>query len=183
MKFGTVKNRQRVPGIAGLLRASGGGMIIEFAFVAPFVILIMMATIELSWTFFVGAALEGAAENAARQIRTGQVQQNDDPVATFQAKLCEQLFNLIDCTEVTFDVRGFSDFASVSAPLEFDENGQLIGATFTPGNSGEITLVRVLYRWKFLTPLVSEALAADGGGTALLLATVAFQNEPYELGG
>jgi Flp pilus assembly protein TadG len=167
----------------GLWRAEGGGMMIEFAFVAPFVILLLVATTEVAVTLFVGATLEGAAEGAARQIRTGQVQESDDPVVAFQTKFCEAVLNLIDCNEVMFDVRGFSDFGSADMALEFDEDGQLVGAQFSPGDSGEITVVRVVYRWRYLTALVSDVLSPDGSGTALLMATMAFQNEPYELGG
>ncbi|MDA0662084.1 MAG: pilus assembly protein [Proteobacteria bacterium] len=166
-----------------LLRSETGGMMVEFAFVAPFVILLMVSTIEVGMTLFVGAALEGAAESAARQIRTGQVQVAANPLETFRTRLCAELFNLIDCNEVAFDVRKFDSFESVDTTLQFDEDGALVDAAFTPGDSGDITIVRVLYRWQYMTPLVAQALSSDGSGGTLLMATMAFQNEPYELGG
>ncbi|MEX2616656.1 MAG: TadE/TadG family type IV pilus assembly protein [Alphaproteobacteria bacterium] len=166
-----------------LLRSTSGGMMVEFAFVAPFVILLMVSTVEVGVTLFVGAALEGAAEAAARQIRTGQVQVAANPLEAFRSRLCAELFNLIECNEVAFDVRKFDDFASVDTTLEFDEEGQLVDAAFAPGDSGEITIIRVLYRWQYMTPLVAQALSSDGTGSTVLMATMAFQNEPYELGG
>ena len=184
MKLPRIQRICRIPRLLPtLVRANGGGMMIEFAFVAPFVILLLVSTVEVGFMLFVGSALEGAAESAARQIRTGQVQESADPVTAFQTKFCQQVFNLIDCNQVTYDVRAFDDFASVDTTMEFDEDGQLVGAQFAPGESGEITIVRILYRMTFFTPLVSQALSPDGSGSTLLMSTMAFQNEPYELGG
>lgn len=166
-----------------LLASCRGGTLIEFAFVAPFVILLLTATVEVAVTLFVEAAISGAAESAARDIRTGRVQEDDDPLTAFRTKLCDSLFGIIDCNAVVFDVRAFADFGSVDTSLQLDENGNVVNAQFAPGESGEITIVRVSYRWQFLTPLVGEALASDGTGGVLLLSTMAFQNEPYELGG
>ncbi len=158
-------------------------MLIEFAFVAPFVVLLLTATAEVAVTLFIDATISGAAESAARDIRTGRVQEDDDPLVAFQTKLCDSLFGVVNCDDVVFDVRTFDDFGSVDLTLQFDEEGNLIGNQFTPGNSSQITIIRVSYRWQFLTPLVSNALSTDGTGGVLLLSTMAFQNEPYELGG
>jgi len=167
----------------GVLRSNGGGTLVEFAFVAPFVILMLVATVEVALTLFVDATLSGAAESAARDIRTGRVQEEDDPLDTFRTKLCDSLFGIVDCSTVVFDVRTFEDFNSVDMTLQLDEDGNPTGTQFSPGNSGEITVVRVAYRWQFLTPLVGNMLSSDGTGGVLLLSTMAFENEPYELGG
>jgi Flp pilus assembly protein TadG len=181
--LGQIRFFTKLTSLRRMARENAGGMMIEFAFVAPFVILLLVSTVEVGFTLFVGSIMEGAAENAARQIRTGQVQESDDPVATFQARLCQQVFNLIDCNFVVYDVRSFNDFGSVDTTLVFDENGQPVDTQFTPGESGEITIVRVMYRLNFMTPLVAHALSPDGTGSKLLMSTMAFQNEPYELGG
>ncbi len=170
-------------GVKRLWTSSGGGMLIEFAFVAPFVILLLTATAEVAVTLFVDATISGAAESAARDIRTGRVQENDDPLDAFRTKLCDSLFGIVDCSEVVFDVRTFDDFGSVEMVLQTDEDGNMTGGQFAPGDSGQITVVRISYRWQFLTPLVGHALSSDGTNGVLLLSTMAFQNEPYELGG
>lgn len=167
----------------GALRSVSGGTLIEFAFVAPFVVLVLTATAEVAVTLFVDATISGAAEGAARDIRTGRVQENENPLDAFQTRLCDSLFGLADCARVVFDVRTFDDFSSVDMSIQLDEEGNLTGAQFSPGNSGQITIVRVSYRWQFLTPVMGELLSSDGSGGLLLLSTMAFQNEPYELGG
>ncbi len=166
-----------------LFRSCRGGTLVEFAFAAPFVILLLTATVEVAVTLFVEAALSGAAESAARDIRTGRVQEDDDPLTAFRTKLCDSLFGVVNCNQVVFDVRAFADFGSVDTSLQLDEDGNVVDPQFAPGDSGEITIVRVTYRWQFITPLVGNALSSDGTGSVLLLSTMAFQNEPYELGG
>jgi Flp pilus assembly protein TadG len=169
--------------VKDVLASKGGGTLVEFAFVAPFVVLVLTATAEVAVTLFVDATISGAAESAARDIRTGRVQENEDPLDAFRTRLCDSLFGLADCGAVVFDVRTFDDFGSVDMSLQLDEDGNMTGAQFSPGNSGQITVVRVAYRWQFLTPMVGELLAPDGSNGLLLLSTMAFQNEPYELGG
>ncbi len=172
-----------VSGFSGALASKRGGMLIEFAFVAPFVVLLLTATAELAVTLFAEATISGAVQSAARDIRTGRIQENENPLDAFQTKLCDSLFGIVNCNDVVFDVRTFADFGSVEMTLEVDEEGNLTGGQFAPGESGEITVVRAAYRWNFLTPLIGEALASDGSGGVLLISTMAFQNEPYELGG
>ena len=172
-----------VSSVGGALRSQRGGMLVEFSFVVPFVVLLLTATAELAVTLFVDATISGAVQNAARDIRTGRVQESENPLDAFQTKLCDSLFGIVSCAALTFDVRTFDDFSSVSMTLDVDEDGNLTGGQFTPGDSGEITVVRAAYRWNFLTPLVGQALSSDGSGGVLLISTTAFQNEPYELGG
>lgn len=160
------------------LRDDRGSTLMEFALVAPLFMLLLVGTLEVAIMFFAGAVIEGATKEAARQIRTGQVQQSADPLAAFQAKLCDDLAGVIDCTEVVFTVQTFSNFSSVSMPLEYDEDGEIINPGFAPGGSTAITVVRAVYRWNFMTPMMERVLPGGLAGH-LLVSTVAFQNEPY----
>src|SRR3546814_8382703 len=85
--------------------------------------------------FFASAVLEGATKEAARQIRTGQVQESADPLAAFQAELCGSMVGIIDCSKVVFNVKTFSSFSAVSMPIEVDEEGEVVNAGFLPGGS------------------------------------------------
>ncbi|NIA70231.1 pilus assembly protein [Pelagibius litoralis] len=163
-----------------MLRDNSGGVVIEFALVAPPFFLLMAGLIELSIMFFTSSVIEGATKEAARAIRTGQVQSQADPVVAFQNQLCGALYNVIDCTEVIYNVRTFSDFGAVSMPIEVDENGDIINNGFVPGGSSAVTVVRAMYRWHFTTPLMDSVIPTGPGGS-LLVSTVAFQNEPYDV--
>lgn len=163
-----------------LLRDKSGSAVIEFALVTPPFLLLLVGTLEVSVMFFTSAVIEGATTEAARQIRTGQIQSEADPLVAFQSGLCDALYNVIDCTEVAFNVQTFANFGAVSMPIEVDEDGEIINTGFAPGGSGAITVVRAIYRWDFITPLISNAIPAGLGGH-LLVSTVAFQNEPYDV--
>ncbi|MEQ9609545.1 MAG: pilus assembly protein [Kiloniellaceae bacterium] len=163
-----------------LARDQNGNVLIEFALVTPLFVLLIVGTLEVSVMFFTSSVIEGATVEAARQIRTGQVQESGDPMTTFQNQLCDSLFNVIDCSEVKFNVQTFSSFGEVSMPIEVDEDGEIVNNGFTPGESGAVTVVRSLYRWEFMTPLISNLMPAGLGGH-LIVSTVAFQNEPYNV--
>jgi len=64
--------------------------------------------------------------------------------------------------------------------IEIDEDGEIVNNGFTAGESGAVTVVRSLYRWNFMTPLISNLMPAGLGGH-LIVSTVAFQNEPYNV--
>jgi Flp pilus assembly protein TadG len=163
-----------------VLRDERGTALIEFALVVMPFLLLLIGTMEISLMFFTNAVIEGATKEAARQIRTGHIQESADPVVAFQDKLCDSLFGIIDCSKVAYNVQTFSSFGSVSMPLELDEDGEPVGTGFLPGGSSAVTVVRTMYRWKFFTPLISQMIPAGPGGH-LLVSTVAFQNEPYNV--
>lgn len=160
------------------LSDNSGSTLVEFSFIAVPFMLLLVGTLEVAMMFFTSAVMEGATKEAARQIRTGQIQASADPLAAFQAELCGSLAGVIDCSEVVFTVQSFSNFSSVSMPLEHDQDGEIINPGFAPGGSTAITVVRAVYRWDFMTPMMERVL--PGGLTGhLLVSTVAFQNEPY----
>ncbi len=176
----TLPSAARRLALGPLLRDSRGSAAVEFALVAPPFILLMVGTLEISIMFFTGSVIEGATKEVARQIRTGQIQESADPLAAFQSEVCDALINVIECTDVVFNVKTFSSFSVVSMPIEMDEDGNIINTTFTPGGSGAVTVVRTVYRWDFVTPMIGHVIPAGLGGHTLV-STVAFQNEPYNV--
>lgn len=163
---------------ANALRDDRGSALIEFGLVAVPFTLLLVGTLEMAMMYFASAVIESATKEAARQIRTGQIQAAADPLAAFQAKLCGELVGVIDCTQVVFNVQTFPSFSAVSMPLEVDEDGEITNTGFFPGGSTAVTVVRAVYRWDFMTPMMERVL--PGGLTGhLLVSTVAFQNEPY----
>jgi Flp pilus assembly protein TadG len=166
--------------LAAPLRDERGSAAVEFALVAPPFLLLLVGILEISMMSFTGSVIEGATKEAARQIRTGQIQGSADPVVAFQQELCSSLYNVIDCGRVLFHVQTFASFQAVSMPLELDEDGEIINTTFAPGSSGAVTIVRAMYRWEFATPFIANVIPSGPGGH-LLISTVAFQNEPYNV--
>jgi Flp pilus assembly protein TadG len=160
--------------------ACGGSSIVEFALVVPPFLLMMMGILEISMVLFVSVHLEGSVHEAARQIRTGNVQNAASPIGEFRTILCGRLEVVLDCDgRLVIDVRPFNQFNSITFAPFYDENGEAQGNGFSPGTAGEIVLVRVAYNWNITTPLLGKLLADDGVSRKVILAAAAFRNEPF----
>ncbi len=68
-----------------------------------------------------------------------------------------------------------------STPAIRSANGNLQTGNFgySPGNAGEIVVVRLMYQWPVYVSLLGLNLADLNGGKRLLISTVAFRNEPF----
>lgn len=161
-------------------RAEGGSVAVEFALLAiPFFTLIF-AILETAIVYFASASLEGSLNDAARRIRTGELQTAGSGAAVMKAAICADAALLSNCAnDLKLDVRSFSSWASVTVPAPLDANGNLVlTQQFQPGNASDIVIVRAFFQWKILSP-ISYGLNNMSGNNRLLGATVAFRNEPY----
>lgn len=165
------------------LRREEGVTAVEFSLVAMPLFTIIFGIIELSMFFASGTVLEGASAEAARRIRTGQVQQSDDPEDTFKTLLCNQGGTMLDCDKLQYEVihvGGNSFSLADTMEPQFDDEGNLIPHPFDAGNDSDVILVRAYYKWKFLTPFISTMLTAGSGQDWVAhMATVVIQTEPY----
>jgi len=163
-------------------RADGGATAIEFALVAPLLVIILMGILEVSLMFFAAVNLDGAAIDAARRIRTGQSQSTGLPESDFSTALCAKLNAIISCGSVYYDARTVSNYSSVTVGVEVDpDTGEPITYGFSVGGSGDIVVVRTMYYWTFYTPLIGSFFeTVPGTSKRLLTSTVVFQSEPYE---
>ena len=163
--------------------AQGGAAAVEFALVATPFFLLLFGIIELAFIFLVSSSLENATAQAARTIRTGELQNGGAATATaFKAAVCAKFGWLqSDCTtNLSVDVRTYPTFASVTAPQVISNGTFNTGAlTFAPGGPDDIVVVRTYYQWPLIAPMVSQAMQQLNGGKALLTSTAAFRNEPY----
>ncbi|HTW50930.1 MAG TPA: TadE/TadG family type IV pilus assembly protein [Stellaceae bacterium] len=161
---------------------ASGAAAVEFAIVGSTFMMMLLACFEFGYMLFVQSVLDNAARDAARLIRTGQVQGASNPTSTFQTLLCNEVGSIIGCGNIVYQSQVFNDWSSaqtsLNTPPTRDSNGNLISAGFTPGTLSQIVVVTVTYNYPFFTPWIASML---GGGTdsALLMSTVVFQNEPF----
>ena len=153
-----------------------GATAIETALLLPPVTFILFAIIETSYVFLIAMVLEGATTSAARQVRTGAVQTTDSPVAAFNDILCENLFGVVPCNDITIDVRNFTQFSGIDVPAITPDGD---GNTFSPGNAGDVVVVRALYEYEFMTPFLANLLiSSSGSAKKTIQSSNAFRNEP-----
>lgn len=159
---------------------------VEFALLATPFFLLIFGLLEICVLFIITSLMENALNEAARQIRTGQMQAGQGGQAAFVAAVCGEMHAMMpDCmTALKIDSQVFSDFSSTSAaPTSslLDSDGNLNSSSFgyAPGAQNEIVVVRIFYEWDLIVPGMTAPLANMSNNRRLLQATVAFRNEPF----
>jgi Flp pilus assembly protein TadG len=145
---------------------------------------------EMGLMLFSEYTIEHGTAQAARLIRTGQVQNGSMSEADFKQVVCDNVV-FLDCSSKLFvDVRKYDDFASVSSPSSISTDGDgnheisddiSVNARFEPGGPGEVVVVRVYYDWTLFVPNIPgmSGFANLQNNRRLLSSVFAFQNEPY----
>lgn len=183
-----------------IARSRRGAVALEMAFAGPPFLLLVVTILDLGLMLASQSILEGSARDAARLIRTGQVQAATSPITTFQNTLCNEMSSMISTatcqSQVIFSVQTFSDFGSVSmTPCNQNANATGSGTpcSFTPGAASQIVAVQATYNRPFIIPWVGACLSggncwtgigttpgtATGTGQVPLVSTVIFKNEPF----
>jgi Flp pilus assembly protein TadG len=159
-----------------------GAAVVEFALVGSMFMVMLLASFEFGFMLFVQSVLDNAARDAARLIRTGQVQTSGNPTSTFQTLLCNEVGSLIGCGSIIYQAKVLNDWSdaqtAMNTPPVRDANGNYVSAGFSPGTAGQIMVVTVTYNYPFITPWIG-GLVGGSTNTALMMSTVVFQNEPY----
>jgi len=177
--------------LGGFGRNSCGASALEFAIVAgPFLVLVF-GILAVGLAFAGNMTLENAVAQGARLIRTGEAQGQDFDAGTFKSEVCKYLTAPLSCGGLKLDVRTFATFGSSDLTNPRDSNGNLKSQfSYQPGAGGQIVVVRGFYEWNLLAALpiipvshnqsIDTRLSNMQNGNRLLVATVAFRNEPFK---
>ena len=165
-----------------MLRDRSGATAVEFGMVAAPFLALVFAILQTAMVFFAGQALETAAADSARLIMTGQAQTQGYDQTKFKQAVCARIYALFNCNGSLYvDVKSYTGWSSVNTSLPVDASGNVQSATFgyQPGGPSDIVVMRLMYQWPVYVSLLGLNLANSAGQQRLLMATVAFRNEPY----
>jgi hypothetical protein len=74
----------------------------------------------------------------------------------------------------------FSGTTTVGMGSQIDANGNFINnMQYNPGGPGSIVVVKLFYQWPLFVTGLGYNIANMSGNQRLLMATAAFQTEPY----
>ncbi len=170
---------QQQPTATAFLGCRRGAVAVEFALVFPLLLALLFSVLETAAALFTRAMIEAAAEQAARRLRTGEIQAGADPRAAFRTTVCDESWGLVDCGRIVLDVRTFASFGEVSVPdLTYDEAGEPLNAVFQSPQANQVCVTRVSYRYSYLTPGLQMLVGAQGDHV-VMEHTVAFKTEPF----
>jgi len=164
-------------------RNSRGSAAVEVALVAPVFFALLFAIIESGIMFFATQVLETVTQNSARLVLTGKAQGSSYPDWSHfrDGVVCSQIPALFTCPSISVDVKSYSQFSNVVISSQIDASGNFDPSTlgYSPGGPGDIVVVRLFYQWPLFVTGLGFNIANLTNGQRLLVATAAFQNEPY----
>ncbi len=183
----TVSDEQRTPWhprqslFTRFRRDRSGTNAIEFAIIAAPFLVLLIGLFEVCLIFIATTTMEHGIAEAARRIRTGELQKSGASAETFKTLICDNTFGVLDCgNRLKVDVRVFDNFDAAKGddPLKDGAvDDSKLG--FDAGEGSDIVLARVFYEWQILTPVIGKPMANMDGDKRLLQASVAFRNEPF----
>lgn len=158
-----------------------GSTAVEFALIGIPFIFMVIGIIEMALMFTAQSLLEASTGDAAREIRTGAVQQGGGE-QLFIDTLCDFAAVLVPCDEIQYQVTALEDFGEAEGlpDAEFDEDGNLEDQSFDAGGVSDVVMIRVAYRYPIKTPMMQLMLTNNNDSNRIMLSTVVLQTEPYE---
>jgi len=179
------------------LRCRKGISALEFALVAPVMLLTITGIIDLMLVLFVTALMEGGLRDGSRLGRTGFQPPSTTREQAILDKIAEATIGLVDMNQATITTLEYEDFGSIGQPEDYTDvngNSQYDGGepwVDTNGNgtwdedqgaagigsSSTVVLYKVNYTWRLLTPLLPAIL--PNGYDFPIEVSLAVRNEPW----
>ncbi len=154
---------------------------IEFGMLAVPFLMLIFAILETAIGFFAAQVFESGVDNMGRRIRTGQVQSSNTTVTEVRNEICSKTWGLFDCDNIKLDIKTFNAFPDTPLTTPTDADGNLDDSemAYDTGNPSEIVIVRAYYEWPIFLDYLWKDVTGLSNGSRLLVATAAFQNEPF----
>lgn len=171
---------ERIAGAASRFRRSErGATAIEFVFVAPIIIAIVLVTVQVAVIFIAQSYLDNLAEDAMRTVLTNQAYTLTQ--AQFKNTICAKINTLFNCNNVVVDLEPAPNSAAsiTSALPQFNSAGQLVNPTsFAVGGQNTQMILTLMYQWPVISGPLGFSFSNMGNGTYLLVSTQVFYKEP-----
>lgn len=179
-------------------RDARGVTAVEFALIAPVLILFMMGIVELGLIMMTQGIMDNAAFSASRAGKTGYAAAGMTQDQTIMSAVTKSLSGVLSPAKLTLTSKAYDDYGSIGQPEPFTDvnnNGRYdAGEPYTDvngngswdadqgktgaGTATQIVVYTVSYKWKLFTPLIARMLGSSG--VVPIDARVVVRNEPYE---
>lgn len=173
-----------------------GATAIEFAIIAPVLLLIMFGIVEFSLAAFTQSVMEGATTLSSRLGKTGYSEQGLSREDTIRAALDNRAGTFLDVDRITIASKFYGQFDQIGDEEPYiDTNHNLrydTGETYTDvngnghwdadmasqgyGDANDIVVYTVTYPWRVMSPLMKPFFE---DGILELRSVAVVKNEPY----
>jgi Flp pilus assembly protein TadG len=184
--------RRAALSFAAYCRCDQGATALEFIMIAPVLIVMLLATLQVSVIFFAQSNLEYVTEEGMRLVLTNQA--NGVTQTAFNTDICNKVIALFNCSNIIVSIQPAPTcsgtetqcLATMAAAMpQFDTNGNLVSTSVqfsipsaTSTGQEPVMMLVVMYEW----PLISGPFGFNFGnlanGNYLLTSTQVFQIEP-----
>lgn len=181
-----------------LWRAEDGVSAIEFAIIAPVLMLLMFGIVEFATIMLLANIMENATSISSRLGKTGYAASGKSREETIRDSVAERAGNLIDPSKLEITSRYYEQFDQIGDAEPWNDantngipetgeyndingNGQwdsdmgLAGY----GDAEDIVVYTIRYPWGVMTPIMREVIADDNGDFQLTAHAVV-KNEPFD---
>lgn len=179
-------------------RDANGSTLMEFAFGAPVLLTVILASMEFGAVMLTSTMMESSLREAARFGITGQQPDNATRLERIIDIVDERTLGLVDMAEAQVDILVYPSFSDIGRGEDYVDGNASgsydLGETFTDENgngvwdadigaagsgaSGDIVVYRMRYDWQSMTPFASHFIGNDG--ILNLAASIVVRNEPWD---
>ena len=155
---------------SGLLRDTRGVSAVEFAFVGPILIVLLLGGLQLSYDIWMKAMVNGAVQQAGRDSGLEMAHASQTAI---DDEVKEQIHRMLPSAEVSFERKNYQTFSDVNRPEVFidankngvydnkecfdDENGNSLwdadAGALGQGGARDVVVYRVTVAYDELVPL------------------------------
>lgn len=173
-----------------------GSTAVEFALLAPLVVVVMMAIVEFALISFAGVVMDGVSASVSHIGKTGYAPAGTDRLAYLRNQLQVQSGGLLNPSLLSIDIQWYNGLNDVGKPepclisacspasppgtyTDVNGNRQWDADQGSPGagSGGVAALYRLSYPWPLFTPAIRAFFG--GAGTVTLSSSAVVRNEGF----
>lgn len=106
------------PGFARLRRDERGATVVEFAAIAPAMLMLILGLLDMSYNIYTSTLLEGAIQKAGRDAT---IEGAETRTMAIDNRMREVVGDLVSNATITIDRRAYANFADVARPEDFTD--------------------------------------------------------------
>lgn len=179
-------------------RAQDGVTAIEFAVVAPVLLLLIFGIIEFATIMLVANMMENATSISSRLGKTGYAASGKSREETILESITARAGKLITPSKLVITSKYYEQFDQIGDAEPWNDanhNGLAETGEYNDingngqwdadmgmagyGDAEDIVVYTIRYPWRIMTPIMREIIA-DGNGDFPIIAHAVVKNEPYD---